>query len=49
MFTKKEIMDMTPQEFMVNWRKESIQDATLKLLGEKPMTPEDEEYLKTHE
>ena len=48
MFTEQEIMEMSPEEFAKNWRNNKIQDASLKLIGARPMTPEDEEHIKTH-
>lgn len=49
MFTEKEIMNMSTEEFAKNWKEGKIQDAGLKLLGAREMTPEDEEHVKTHE
>jgi hypothetical protein len=49
MLTEKEIAEMTPEEFSKNWNNNNIQDAMLKILGRRPMTPEEEEYVNTHE
>ncbi len=41
MFTYDEIMNMSPEDFTKNWKNNSIQDSSLKLIGAREMTPED--------
>jgi hypothetical protein len=47
MFTYDEIIEMKPEDFAKNWRNGSIQDASLKLIGAREMTEEDEAHLST--
>ena len=41
MLNLDDIMALTPEEFAKNWNDNTVQDSSLKLIGDRAMTPEE--------
>jgi hypothetical protein len=49
MFTLEEMMEMSKEDFVKNWKNGSIQDSGLKLLGAREMNDEEKRHIESHE